>query len=80
MLAIQYYRRKHGLSQQTLADLVSTCQPVISNIERGRRKPTDILLDRIANVLGVSPAFSLLRPVVVDESVAFEQSAERVPR
>lgn len=75
MLAIQYYRQKRGWSQSTLARLAKVSQPRISNIERGRHKPNDVLLNRLAGALGVAPAFSLLRPVTVEERVVFTDSA-----
>ena len=78
MLAIRYYRLKRGWSQETLAGLVRVSQPRICNIETGRLKPSDELLDRLAVVLGVSPAVTLLRPVVVQERVFFQGSDEQV--
>ncbi|HXG90325.1 MAG TPA: helix-turn-helix transcriptional regulator [Vicinamibacterales bacterium] len=77
MLALQHYRRQRGLSQQTLAKLANTTQPRISNIEHGHLKPSDKLLERLARVLGVCPAFTLLRQAVVEEQVAFEGENSR---
>jgi transcriptional regulator with XRE-family HTH domain len=46
-------RKKLGLSQRTLAALVHVPQPVISNLERGRRDEiTTSLLKRFAQALG----------------------------
>ncbi len=80
MLAIQYYRLKLGLSQETLASLVKVSQPRICNIETGRLRPSDDLLNRLAVALGVSPAVTLLRPVVVQvqEQVFFQDTDEQV--
>ena len=77
MLAVQYYRLKRGWSQKGLADRAQTNQPRISNIELGRLKPSDHLLENLAVALGVSPAFNLLRPVIVHEQVAFQGSSEQ---
>lgn len=79
MLAVQYYRLKRGWSQKTLADRADTNQPRISNVELGRVKPSDELLHSLARALDVSPAFALLRPVVVQERVGF-QDAQQEPR
>jgi transcriptional regulator with XRE-family HTH domain len=65
VLALSYSRRKLGLSQKRLADLVGSDQPTISNFETGRRLPSDKMLAKLADVLGVWPAYTLLRPVVV---------------
>lgn len=78
MLVATYYRRKRGLSQQALADMVGTLQPTICRIERGEVVPDEALLQRIAAALGVSPAFNLLRPVVVREQAFVEGSDEPV--
>jgi transcriptional regulator with XRE-family HTH domain len=78
VLALQYFRHKRGWSQTTLAGLVNSYQPTISNIEQGQLKPCDALLDALADVLGVSPSFTLLRPVVVHEQAVFADSDERV--
>ncbi len=79
MLALRYVRRRQGLSQDELADLVGTRQATISNIEQGHQRPSDDLLGRIGDVLGVSPAFALLCPVEITERVTFTESMERKP-
>lgn len=63
MLGIRYYRQQRRVSQDKLGYLASTTQATVSLIERGFLRPDDELLDRIAAVLGVSPAFLLLRDV-----------------
>ena len=73
MLGIQYFRKQQGLSQGQLADLVGTRQATISNIERGHQRPGDDLLGRIAQALGVVPAFALLQPVSTPDLPASEE-------
>ncbi len=74
MLGIEYHRRNQKLTQLDLAQRVGTFQSTVSRIERGRLKPSDPLLAKIADVLGVSPAFTLLRPVTVEEKVQFQEA------
>jgi transcriptional regulator with XRE-family HTH domain len=78
VLAIRYYRLKLGLSQTALGRLAGVEKAAICHIETGRRRPNDRLLEKLATALGVSPAFTLLRPVVVHQDAVFQDSAERV--
>ena len=73
MLAIRHYRLKSGLSQNALAALVDTSQRTISLIEQGYLRPSEKMLNDIADVLGVAPAFHLLTPV--DGTAHVERSA-----
>ncbi|MBO5891443.1 MAG: helix-turn-helix transcriptional regulator [Oscillospiraceae bacterium] len=59
---IKEARIKSGLSQKELSDklellAVYTCRGSISRIENGRRAVTDIEIDAISKVLGVSLDF-----------------------
>lgn len=74
VLAITYHRQRLGWSQADLGNRVGQCQPVICDIELGKRNPNDELLAKLASALGVSPAYTLLRPVVI----VIKDSAERV--
>ena len=49
--AIPEARRKQGLSQMALANVLGTCQAGISQIETGKANPTVELLNRISKVL-----------------------------
>lgn len=49
-------RRKSGLSQQALGELVGCTKVHISGIERGKREMSLDLMRRIAKVFGVPPA------------------------
>lgn len=52
-LNLQNARRQRGLSQEELAHLASVHQTYLSGVERGKRNPTIVVLDRIATVLGL---------------------------
>jgi len=45
-------RRRHGVSQRSLARRAGTCQAWISDIERGRVSPTEESLRRLLLCLG----------------------------
>ena len=49
-------RMELGISQEDLADQVGLDRTYVSGIERGIRNPTFLVLLRLAQVLGVSPA------------------------
>lgn len=78
MLALRYFRIKRGLSQDVLAALLNTRQATISAIEHGKEQPSDELLHGLASVLGVTPAYLLLRPVTIKEQVFIAGSDEQV--
>jgi transcriptional regulator with XRE-family HTH domain len=77
-LAIKYYRLRRGLSQKAFAELVGVDQPRICNIELGIITPNETLLARLADALGVSPAFLLLQQVEVEEHIVFADTDRRV--
>lgn len=62
LLARNVRRRRSelGLSQEDLADAASIDRTYVSGIERGLRNPTLIILERLANALGVQ-AFTLIQ-------------------
>ena len=51
---IKEYRRKKGLTQEALANMVSVDYRHISSIENGRKYPSLELVILIANALGIS--------------------------
>jgi transcriptional regulator with XRE-family HTH domain len=51
-LNLQRLRREKGLSQEELADRAQIHQTYLSGVERGRRNPTIVVLQRIAEALG----------------------------
>lgn len=50
-LRIKYLRKKIGLSQEDLAELINMDKPNLSNIERGKRFMTAETLEKIAIAL-----------------------------
>ncbi|BBW96528.1 helix-turn-helix transcriptional regulator [Geobacillus icigianus] len=51
---IRYFRKKLGLTQYQLADMVSADVSTISKIEKSKATPSLSMLQRIAGALGVS--------------------------
>lgn len=51
-LNVQRLRRAKGLSQEALADEAEVHQTYLSGVERGRRNPSALVLQRIALALG----------------------------
>jgi transcriptional regulator with XRE-family HTH domain len=52
-LNVQKARRARGVSQEELAHLAKMHQTYLSGVERGKRNPSILVLDRIAAALGV---------------------------
>jgi transcriptional regulator with XRE-family HTH domain len=50
-LNLQRLRREKGLSQEELADRAGIHQTYLSGVERGKRNPTVVVLQRIAEAL-----------------------------
>ena len=51
---VRYHRKQNGLSQEQLAERISTSNVHISNIERGEKVPSLEVILSIANALSVS--------------------------
>ncbi|WP_375104443.1 helix-turn-helix domain-containing protein [Paenibacillus sp. RS8] len=51
---IRAFRKLKGYTQQELADLAGISLAVLGAVERGNRHLEDQILDKIANVLGVT--------------------------
>lgn len=51
-LNVQRLRRAKDLSQEELAGRADVHQTYLSGVERGRRNPSVLILDRIAKALG----------------------------
>lgn len=56
MIQIRKYRKRAGLSQTVLADLIGISMETVSRFERGVRSPRVCDLQRIAEVLGCRPS------------------------
>ena len=55
-LNVQKARRARGVSQEELAHLAEMHQTYLSGVERGKRNPSILVLDRIATALGLDIA------------------------
>ncbi|WP_315730712.1 MULTISPECIES: helix-turn-helix transcriptional regulator [unclassified Bradyrhizobium] len=60
-LNIQELRRARELSQEELADRCQVHQTYLSGVETGKRNPSLLVLERIAEALGVDPEELLRR-------------------
>lgn len=52
---LRHFRRRSGLTQEALGDLIEISKPVISHYECGFRLPGRATMGRIRNVLGLTP-------------------------
>ena len=59
---IRLMRVAQKLNQTQLAELVGITQPAMSDIEKGRRKPSIEVLEKLCDVLGCSADYLLNRP------------------
>ncbi|MDR6955515.1 transcriptional regulator with XRE-family HTH domain [Ancylobacter sp. 3268] len=59
---LQRIRRGKGLSQEELAHLARIHQTYLSGVEGGKRNPSVLVLDRIAQALGVDVCELVARP------------------
>ena len=59
---IRLMRVAQNLNQTQLAELVGITQPAMSDIEKGRRKPSIEVLEKLCDVLGCSADYLLNRP------------------
>ena len=57
---IRRLRTERGLSQEALADLANIHRTYVSDIERGARNPTNAIVQRLGDTLGIEAA-DLLR-------------------
>ncbi|WLW49860.1 helix-turn-helix domain-containing protein [Streptomyces sp. YU58] len=76
---IRAERRARGLALERLADLSGVSRSMVSEVERGTKTPSVLVLDRLATALGTSIA-RLLDDPVRPEVVVLPGSAQRVVR
>ncbi len=50
-------RKEQGLSQRALAEKAGVSQALIAEVERGKHPPSESSLSKIAEMLGVEPAY-----------------------
>lgn len=63
---LKHIRKRHGLSQERLADEVEMSRASIGNIETGNQNVTVTMLARLASALNVTPDVLLASPVKLD--------------
>ncbi len=73
---ISYYRKKKGLSQAELAEMISSSVPYISYIETGKKQVGVEYLVRIAEALEVSVDRLLIGNQATDKQGAMEMLQE----
>lgn len=56
---IKTLRRGQGLTQSQLANLVGVAQPYINELERGKKRPSVDVLERLCDSLGVTADYIL---------------------
>ena len=74
-------RRRHGISQRSLARRAGTTQAYVSAIERGRAQPTVEMLRRLLLVMGEELVLDS-RPAVSDahhDPIAFADARRQTP-
>jgi len=59
---IRLMRIAQNLNQTQLAEIVGVTQPFMSDIEKGRRKPSIEVLQKLCDALGCSADYLLNRP------------------
>ena len=60
-------REEYGLTQMQLADRAGVTAGLIGQIEHGKVQPSLKTLDKLAQVMGVSPCYFIMEPGAVDE-------------
>ncbi|WP_168170443.1 helix-turn-helix domain-containing protein [Pseudonocardia sp. EC080625-04] len=70
-------RQRHGLILQDLADAAGVSRSMLSEIERGAKMPTVLVLDRVAGALGSSVA-QLLDEHRNESAVVIREDDQRV--
>jgi len=60
-------REEHGLTQAQMANLAGVTAGLIGQIEHGKVQPSLKTLDKLAEVMGVSPCYFIMEPGAVDE-------------
>jgi transcriptional regulator with XRE-family HTH domain len=78
-LRVRARRHAQGLALEQLAELSGVSRSMVSDVERGAKTPTVLVLDRLATALGTSIARLLDEPAG-DASVILRHTEQRVVR
>lgn len=68
---LRYYRRKNGISQETLALIAEVNPAYVGQIERGEKSPTINMMKKLSDALGISLA-TLFTPIPDTEETPSE--------
>ncbi|MFI7639708.1 helix-turn-helix domain-containing protein [Nonomuraea sp. NPDC049400] len=74
---LRAHRRARGLALERLAELSGVSRSMVSDVERGAKTPTVLVLDRLATALGTSIA-RLLDESRGEEAVVLRKTRQRV--
>jgi len=67
MNAVQWLRKRAGVTQTRLAELGATSQPTIAAYEADRKSPTLRTLDRLARAVGLTLAVDFVPPLTRED-------------
>ncbi|MBO8138577.1 MAG: helix-turn-helix transcriptional regulator [Desulfotomaculum sp.] len=62
-------REEYGLTQAQLANLANVTAGLIGQIEQGKVQPSLKTLEKLAEVMGVSPCYFIMEPGAVDQMI-----------
>lgn len=62
-------REEYGLTQAQLANLAGVTAGLIGQIEQGKVQPSLKTLEKLAEVMGVSPCYFIMEPGAVDQMI-----------
>lgn len=63
-------REEYGLTQAQLANLAGVTAGLIGQIEQGKVQPSLKTLEKLAEVMGVSPCYFIMEPGAVDQMIS----------
>lgn len=67
---LKHLREEYGLTQAQLANLAGVTAGLIGQIEQGKVQPSLKTLEKLAEVMGVSPCYFIMEPGAVDQMLS----------
>ena len=74
---LKYYRKKMGISQEKLSELIGYGETYITEIESRRKFPKPETIDIIAQKLGIEP-YELFKPIENAEALLIQKIKEEI--